>query len=230
MANESATAVEFVNDVLAQCVPCGFESLTFFVVLDHVSRDDTRQLLEELERQRPELRVIWAPENKGVAEAYIRGYREAITAECDWILEIDAGFSHQPSDIPRFFNEMLNGNVCVFGSRFRKGGRNLGTLRRRVISRGGTVLANALLGTKLSDMTSGFQLFTKPALEAVLEKGIRSKGPFFQTEMKTHCRGFRISEVSIQYDAGSHSIGREALSESFRHLWRLFRLRMRGEL
>jgi dolichol-phosphate mannosyltransferase len=230
MANERATAVDFVCAVLDQCATVGFKSISFFVVLDNASRDDTRQLLERFREQRPELQVIWAPDSRGVADAYVRGYQEAIAAECDWILEIDAGFSHQPSDIPQFFNEMLKGNDCVFGSRFCAGGRNIGTIRRRVVSRGGTVLANILLGTKMTDMTSGFQLFTRPALHAVLRKGIYSKGPFFQTEMKYHCRSFRVSEVPIHYNAGSHTIGGDALRESFRNLWRLFRLRIRGQL
>jgi hypothetical protein len=51
-------------------------------------------------------------------------------------------------------------------------------------------------------MTSGFQLFTRATLETVLAKGISSKGPFFQTEIKTHCRDLRVAEIPIQYNAG----------------------------
>jgi dolichol-phosphate mannosyltransferase len=230
MANEAASAVDFVDAVLAECGRYPFDSVTLFVILDNVSRDDTRELLEAHQIPRPQLRVVWAPETRGVADAYIRGYREALAAGCDWILEIDAGFSHQPSDIGKFFEAMADGRDCVFGSRFGEGGRNLGTLRRRVVSRGGTALTNLLLGTKLTDMTSGFQLFTREALEAVLAKGISSKGPFFQTEIKTHCRNLHIAEIPIRYDAGSHSVGRRAIMESFVTLWRLFRRRLSGDL
>jgi len=125
---------------------------------------------------------------------------------------------------------MADGRDCVFGSRFRAGGRNLGTLRRRVISRGGTALTNLLLGTKLTDMTSGFQLFTRATLETVLAKGISSKGPFFQTEIKTHCRDLRVAEIPIQYSAGTHGVGRRAITESFVTLWQLFRRRLAGDL
>ena len=230
MANESATAVRFVDAVLSECERYGFDSVTLFVVLDNVSRDETRELLEAHGALHPELSVIWAPETRGVADAYIRGYREALEANCDWVLEIDGGFSHEPADIGKFFEAMADDHDCVFGSRFREGGRNLGTLKRRVISRGGTALTNLLLGTKLTDMTSGFQLFTRATLEMVLAKGISSKGPFFQTEMRTHCRNLRIVEIPIQYNAGSHSVGRRAIAESFVNLFQLFRRRLFGDL
>src|SRR5260370_10535041 len=88
MANEEATAVSFVNSVLEQCSDEGFKSVTFFAILDGKSKDTTRQLMENLKEQQPFLRVVWAPQNRCVADAYIRGYREALDARCDWILEI----------------------------------------------------------------------------------------------------------------------------------------------
>ncbi len=230
MANEAATAIRFVDAVLAECEAYELESVTLFVILDTVSRDDTRKLLASHRAVQPQLRVIWAPETQGVADAYVRGYREAIAAGCDWILEIDGGFSHEPTDIGVFLEAMASGNDCVFGSRFREGGENLGTLRRRIISRGGTALTNLLLGTKLTDMTSGFQLFTQDALETVLANGIRSKGPFFQTEMKVHCRNLRVEEIPIHYNAGSHGVGRRAITESLVTLFKLFRRRLVGDL
>jgi dolichol-phosphate mannosyltransferase len=231
MANEETAAARFVNAVLDECTQRGFKSITFFVVLDKVSRDGTRGLLEELARERPELRVVWSPENRSVVDAYVRGYREAFNAGCDWILEIDAGFSHQPSDIPQFFDKMLAGYDCVFGSRFCAGGTvSDSSTKREFISRGGTILANLLLGTKLKDMTSGFEMFTRTALQQILTRGIKSRGPFFQTEIKAYCRNLRIAEVPIQYRAASHNVGNQALKDSFSNLWRLFRLRLQGQL
>jgi dolichol-phosphate mannosyltransferase len=231
MANEAATAVAFVDSVLAECRRYPFGSVLLFVVVDTVSRDQTRELLARHQEHCRELRVVWAPENRGVADAYVRGYREALAHGSDWILEIDAGFSHAPTDIGKFVEAMATSTVdCVFGSRFIAGGRNRGTLRRRLISRGGTALTNTLLGTRLSDMTSGFQLFTCAALEEVLARGIRATGPFFQTEMKTSCRCLRVAEIPIEYSAGSHRIGRRAITESLINLCGLFRRRLAGEL
>jgi len=230
MANEAPTAVEFVEEVLDACISRGFAAVTLFVVVDTASHDETRTLLEEHATRRPQLRVVWAPESRGVADAYVRGYREALAAGCDWILEIDAGFSHDPRQIGTFLDELAAGRDCVFGTRFAAGGSNAGTLRRRAISRGGTALANLLLGTRLTDMTGGFELFTREALEQVMAKGIRSTGPFFQTEIRTHCRNLRHVEVPIAYDAASHRVGGRAIREALANLARLFYLRLAGQL
>jgi dolichol-phosphate mannosyltransferase len=231
MASEERTAIPFVNAVLEQCRASAFKSVTFFAILDRACKDKTLDLLKEYAAAEPQLRVVWAPENKGVVDAYVRGYTEALAAGCDWILEIDAGFSHQPSDIPQFFEKMSEGYDCVFGSRFCAGGNiSDSSFKRKVISRGGTAMANLLLGTKLKDMTSGFEMFSSRALRAVLERGITSRGPFFQTEIKTYCRNLRIVEVPIQYRAASHDVNNKALKDSFSNLWRLYRLRRQGQL
>jgi len=231
MANEERNAVEFVKEVLAQCAPKGFKNVTFFAILDRKSTDKTRELLEELGARQPNLEVVWAPQNSSVVDAYSVGYRKALAAQCDWILEMDAGFSHQPTDVLGFFEKMSEGYDCVFGSRFCRGGSmKESPLARHLISRGGTVLSNLLLGTRLKDMTSGFELFTHQTLELVLNKGIRSRGPFFQTEIKAYCRNLHIAEVPIQYRGASHSIGSSVLKDSFSNLWRLFRLRLQDAL
>ncbi|HKG12053.1 MAG TPA: hypothetical protein VKB12_01895, partial [Pyrinomonadaceae bacterium] len=125
----------------------------------------------------------------------------------------------------------LEGFDCVFGSRFCPGGRITdSSFKRRVISRGGTMLANLLLGTKLYDMTSGFELFSRAALQYVLERGVHSRGHFFQTEIKAYCHAFRVAEVPIHYRAASASVNNTVLKDAFRNLWRLFRARRAGEL
>ena len=230
MANEADTAVEFVDVMLGACAPYGFDPLTFFAVVDRASHDATRAVLEAHTHEEPRLRVVWAPETRGVADAYVRGYREALAAGCDWILEMDAGFSHDPGALDAFFAAMAGGRDCVFGSRFLAGGSNLGILRRRFVSRAGTVLANGLLGTRLTDMTSGYELFSRAALEAVLAKGIRSRGPFFQTEIKAGCRGLDVAEVPISYAGGVRAVGGGAIAESLANLSRLFGRRLRGRL
>ena len=231
MANEEPTAVPFVRDVLAHCASPGFKSVTLFVVLDQKSTDRTRELLCDLKDFGNNLSVVWSPDNRCVVDAYVVGYRKALEAKCDWILEMDAGFSHQPSDLAKFFDKMSQGYDCVFGSRFCPGGSmKESPLARHLTSRGGTMLSNLLLGTRLKDMTGGFELFTRHALELVVNKGIRSRGPFFQTEIKVYCRNLNITEVPIQYRAATHKVGSSALKDSLSNLWRLFRLRLQNAL
>ena len=227
MANEGDQATAFCQGVLKNC--SGFQKVTFFAVFDRVTKDESLDRMRELERGEPRLSVVWAPENRCVVDAYMRGFKEALAAGCDWILEIDAGFSHQPGDIPRFFDAMEQGMDCVFGS------RSLGcfqdsSLKRRFVSWGGTVLANLLLGTRQTDMTSGFELFSAKTLRMVLDRGIQSRAHFFQTEIKTYCRNLRFVEVPITYRAASPRLGSSAVTEAFRQLWRLFRLRLKEQL
>lgn len=229
MANERNSAEAFVNLVLEQCTE--FKSVKFFVVLDKASTDLTRDILVNLSKHRPQLCVVWSPQNRCVVDAYLRGYEEALAAGCDWILEIDAGFSHQPSDIPKFFDKMLEGYDCVFGSRFCRGGRlSASSLKRYILSRGGSLLTNLLLGTKLKDMTSGFELFNCQALHHVLKKGIHSRGHFFQTEIKVHCRNLKIVEVPIHYKSASPSVNTSIVFDAFKNILRLTLQRFAGDL
>jgi len=229
MANEHDTAVDFVNAVLEKCR--GFKQATFFAVLDNKCTDGTFDLLKKLQGQQPQLNVLWAPENRCVVDAYIRGYQQALVAGSDWILEIDAGFSHQPSDIPLFLEKMSAGFDCVFGSRFCQGGTiTESPLKRRIISFGGSILTNILLGTRLKDMTSGFEMFTSQALRMILDKGIKSRGHFFQTEIKVYCKKLRIIEVPINYRAPSASVNSAVLKDAVSNLFRLVRLRLVGKL
>jgi dolichol-phosphate mannosyltransferase len=103
-------------------------------------------------------------------------------------------------------------------------------LSRYFISYAGSILTNLLLGTKLKDMTSGFEMFTNAALRKVLEKGIQSRGHFFQTEIKTHCRNMRIIEVPIHYRAPSQNVNFAIIIDAFSNLFRLFRKRLAGNL
>ena len=228
MANEGEEAVRFVREALAECD--GFHQVRFFAVLDRATKDNTLDLLREYELVEPRLTVVWAPENRCAVDAYIRGYREALAWGADWVLEIDAGFSHKPANIRQFFYTMQMGFDCVFGSRFMRGGsiRN-SSFKRYCISRGGTLLTNLFIGTGLTDMTSGFEMFSRRALEHVLEKGIHSRAHFFQTEIKIYCQRFRCAEVPIQYEAASPRLNNTALKDAFAHLWRLYQLRGKGE-
>ena len=225
MANERATAVGFVRQMLDYAAP--LRQVHFIAVLDQASTDGTLELLRDYARREPRLQVLWAPEDRCVVDAYIAGYREALKTGFEWILEVDAGLSHQPQDLPRFLAALGPGVDCVFGSRFCPGGRITDTpWKRRLFSRGGTILANLMLGTRLTDMTSGYELFRRDALEYVLKKGIRSRGHFFQTEIKFHCRGLRVVEVPIHYRAASPSVHAATLCDAFRNLLRLFRQRI----
>ena len=191
MANEKKTAVAFVGEMLAEASV--FKEVLFIAILDRVSTDGTLELLRNLAEQEPRLRVVWAPQNRCVVDAYTAGYRAGLATGFEWILEVDAGYSHKPSDLSNFLPHVRADIDCVFGSRFCPGGRiSNSSFKRLLLSRGGTIFTNLLLGTRLKDMTSGYQLFQRHALEQVLAHGLASRGHFFQTEMKVRSRKMRV--------------------------------------
>jgi dolichol-phosphate mannosyltransferase len=224
MGNEADSAVLLVQEALDRCRD--LKAVKFYAVLDRVSRDGTKELLSDYAQHEPRLRVVWAPENRCVVDAYVRGYREALADSHDYILEMDAGFSHLPADIPKFLDAMEQGYDCVFGSRFIPGGSVVNISHRRwLFSRGGSALTNALVGTRLFDMTSGFELFSRNSLQMVVERGIQSRAHFFQTEIKFYCRDLKITEVPITYSTDGVTVSNAALGDAFRNLWRLCKLR-----
>ena len=230
MANEQKTAEKFIRELLYVCDK--FERLNVFTIFDNACSDNTYDILCKLSREDDRINAIFAPENKCVVDAYVRGYREALSAGCDWILEIDAGYSHRPSDFMKFREKLSDGNFdCIFGSRFcDDGSLTDASWKRYLISKGGTTITNLILGTTLTDMTSGYQLFKREALQSILEKGIKSRAHFFQTEMKAYCRNMKITEVPIHYEAPSSSVNHKIVFDAFYHLARLFKMRLSGTL
>jgi dolichol-phosphate mannosyltransferase len=229
MANEAETVRRFVTEVLEQCRRWRFGALHLVTVLDRASRDGTLQVLRSMKAEVPELRVVYAPENRGVVDAYLRGYREALDLGATWILEMDAGFSHQPAEIPRFLERAQPDVECVFATRFARGGAYQGGIGRRfMVSWLGSWLTRVLLRMPLTDLTSGFQLFSARALRRVVDSGLRSRGPFFQTEIKVLLRDCRKEEVPITYVPTGQAVRPAALRDALGMLFALFRQRLTG--
>lgn len=221
MANEEETFGFFVEKV--RKVLDELKSGTVYVVIDKASKDATLSLCQKLSTEDKRFITVWAPENKNVVDAYIRGYREALKNNHDYYIEMDAGLSHSPSDIIQFLRYLNEGYECVFGSRFVKGGSLKDSpLKRQILSRGGTFLSNLLLGTKLHDMTSGFQGFTKEVVEKFTAYKLKSIAHFYQTEIRYLLRKRKYIEVPIQYIAPSPRVSSKAIKNSFSVLFYYF--------
>ena len=213
MANESndfkdlSTVLTFVLDKL--------ESGKVYYVVDDASKDNTRELCEGLSATDNRFITVYAPENRNVVDAYLSGYKTALSNNHKFIIEMDAGLSHDPRAIPMFLRVLNEGNECAFGSRNINGGSNADSpFKRRFISTFGTYLANIFLGTNMSDMTSGFQGFHSNVVRAFLEYGLKSKAHFYQTELRYLLRKTRYMEVPIHYRAPSPSVSEKAMKNS----------------
>jgi dolichol-phosphate mannosyltransferase len=116
---------------------------------------------------------------------------------------------------------MEQGYDYVGGSRFMPGGRHDSPWTRVFISKGGTVLARWLLKSRMRDMTSGFECFSRKAMAQVLKHGVASRANFFQTEIRHRMHQFKWLEVPITYRNTNYRVGRSSLREAFRILWAL---------
>jgi len=219
LANEEETVKAFLERVRDQIS----KNDRIFCIVDKASTDHTLDKVKQASQADDRIIPIWAPESRCVVDAYFRGYREALKAKCRWILEMDGGMSHKPEEIPRFIEAMDRGIDFAAGSRFVPGGSHIGQLSRKLVSKGGTILANWLLKTKMKDMTSGFECFTHKAMSFVVENGVRSRAHFFQTEIRYQLRDWNWLEVPITYTNPSKRMGKSSLLEAFRNLWQLYR-------
>ncbi len=200
LANESKTLRSFHEDINKHIAP--FENalnINIFFVVDNASKDTTREIVESLQKQDKHVHLVWAPQNKCVVDAYLNGFKIAIENKSDYILEMDGGCTHLPSEISIFINKLLEGYDCVFGSRFIKGGSMNTGSKRYLFSKGGTIISNILLGTKLSDATSGFEAFKADVLDNLISKKLISTGHFYQTEIRFRARNYNYAEVPINY-------------------------------
>ena len=218
LANEEDNIDEFLRRVLVQINSRD----KVFCVVDTVSRDRTRDRVEQYATRDPRVVLVWAPENQSVVDAYFRGFREALAAGCEWILEMDGGVSHLPEEIPKFISAMQTGVDYAGGSRFLPGGSHNSRYSRYLLSRGGTLLANLLLGTRMRDMTSGFECFNRRALSYVVSRGVRSRSHFFQTEIRYMMHFWKWLEVPITYSNPSKRVGPRSVLDAVQNLWRLY--------
>lgn len=198
-----------------------------YLVVDKASRDRTLELCREQEARDPRYVTVWAPENRHVVDAYVRGLRAAWEAGHTLIIEMDGGLSHDPRALPMFLRVLNEGNECAFGSRFIHGG-SMGDspFKRRMLSRTGTILSNVLLGTRLRDMTSGFQGFHRDVVEKIITHPLRSTAHFYQTELRYLLRQRRISEIPIHYQAPSPRVSSKAIRNAWATLLYYFGQRL----
>ena len=138
---------------------------------------------------------------KASGPAYLAGFRRALELGADLILEMDCDFSHDPADVQRLTAAADDADL-VIGSRYVPGGgtRNWG-LVRRLISRGGSLYAQLLLGVPVHDLTGGFKCYRRSVLETIDLDAIDSKGYAFQIETSYRAirAGFRVVEVPIVF-------------------------------
>lgn len=206
------------------------------LVIDDGSPDGTGEIADGLAATEPRIHVLHRTEKAGLGPAYRAGFRRAITEGADLIMEMDCDFSHDPAAVPSLVAAAGNADV-VLGSRYVRGGgiEDWGLLRR-IISRGGSLYAQVILGVHVRDLTGGFKCFRREALEALPLDQVGSAGYVFQIEMtyRAILQGFRVVEVPIRFTdraEGTSKMSKAIVLEAVTHVpklrWQLGRRRAR---
>lgn len=218
VANEEAT----MEALLTEIMELPYDNLYVYPVIDSYSKDRTEEIIREMEKKYDRIKLIFYKESRGVITCYLHGFKVALEDGAERIIEMDGGGSHQPKEIPQFIEKLDEGYDCVWGSRFMPGGDITNQpLYRRILSSGGTILSNLVLGTRLKDMTSGFEAFQREILENLELDAFMSRGHMYQTEMRFYCRKYKTVEVPINYIGSSSSIKMKSVTEALRLLFKL---------
>ena len=218
VANEEKTIEGVLNEILG--LP--YDDLHIYPVMDSYSKDKTQSIIERLAAENPRIKLIFHKESRGVVSCYLYGFKKALEDGAERIIEMDGGGSHLPSEIPQFIENLDKGYDCVWGSRCVPGGDiSNHPLYRRILSSGGTVLSNLVLGTRLKDMTSGFEAFQRRILAAMDLDAFLSKGHIYQTEMRFYCRKLNTVEVPIHYIGSESSLKMKSVTEAIKVLFKL---------
>jgi dolichol-phosphate mannosyltransferase len=195
--NEIENIEAIIRAVMA--LPKEFDVL----VVDDNSPDGTAAKVESLYADFPNrLYLEVRKEKAGLGTAYIHGFKWAIAKKYDFIFEMDADFSHSPSDLPRLYEACVNGADVAVGSRYKKGVNVVNwPLYRVLLSYGASFYVKMITGMRVHDPTAGFVCYKRFVLESIQLDSVRFIGYAFQIEMKfrAYLLNYKIEEVSIVF-------------------------------
>jgi dolichol-phosphate mannosyltransferase len=199
------------------------------LVIDDRSPDGTGEIADRLAAELDYVDALHRERKEGLGPAYLAGFRRALADGAELVLELDCDFSHDPKDVPRLVAAVEEGGAdLALGSRYVPGGSvgNWG-LVRRFVSRGGSIYAQVLIGTRIRDLTGGFKCYRREVLERIDLDQIATRGYAFQIETTFRAlrAGFRVVEVPIRFvdrEAGGSKMSRSIVLEA---IWRVPALR-----
>ena len=221
--NEAANLPQLIPQVLAQ------DSRLEVLVVDDASPDGTGQLADDLARREPRVHVLHREGKLGLGTAYIAGFRWALEQGYDFVLEMDADFSHDPVHLKEFLKAAASADL-VLGSRYLGGKVTVVNwpIARLMLSYWANVYARWVTGLRIWDLTGGFKCFRTKVLQAIDLSQVRSNGYAFQIEMSVRAwrKGFRLAEVPIVFvdrTEGQSKMNRRIVREA---IWIVPRLRL----
>ena len=201
---------------------------THLLVIDDNSPDKTAEIVENLAASTYQGKLFLHKRagKLGLGTAYVAGFNWALERDYSAILHMDADFSHNPKYLPAMFNA-LETNDLVLGSRYVKGGGVVNwPLKRKIISRGGSLYSQIILGLPIHDLTGGFKCWRRETLETIDVNSLEATGFSFQIETtyKAYVNGFRIKEIPIIFEdriLGQSKMSGNIFSEAMKMVWKM---------
>ncbi len=224
-------------DNIARIIPAALKQSPdlHILVMDDNSPDGTAAAVKTIMAAEPRVHLIERPRKMGLGSAYVTGFKYALKEGYDYVLEMDADFSHNPDDLPRLLAAAATKDL-VIGSRYCQGVNIVNwPFKRLLISYFASKYVRVITGMPVKDPTGGFKCFNRKVLEAIDLDRILSDGYAFQIEMnfRAWAKGFRIQEIPIVFTDrvnGVSKMSRNIVWEAAWMVWRLHFLRLRGKL
>ena len=205
------------------------------MVVDDASPDGTARIVEDLAKNDKRIGIIKRSGKLGLGTAYVAGFKHALENNYDYIIEMDADFSHDPKEIMNLLEKGKEYDV-VIGSRYLTGVNVVNwPLRRLVLSMGASMYTRMITGMKIRDCTSGYKCFKREVMEAIDLDSITSDGYSFQIELnfKALHKGFKLLEIPIVFVdrvSGSSKMSKRIIREAMWVVWKLRFLQLIGKL
>jgi dolichol-phosphate mannosyltransferase len=219
--NERENIGRLIESTLAQ------DARIDMLIVDDGSPDGTGALVDEIVAVNSRVHALHRPRKMGLGTAYIAGFKWALERDYEYMLEMDADFSHDPAHLPQFLEAVKEADL-VLGSRYQHGRVTVVNwpISRLILSYSANAYARAITGLPLWDATGGFKCFRRVVLESINLDDVRSNGYAFQIEMSFRAwkRRFRLKEIRIVFvdrTEGTSKMSKSIVREAVWMVWRL---------
>ncbi|MCB5248452.1 MAG: polyprenol monophosphomannose synthase [Candidatus Cloacimonadales bacterium] len=199
------------------------------LVLDDNSPDGTARVVKEMMEQETRIHLIERPGKMGLGSAYVTGFKYALQKDFEFIMEMDADFSHNPDDVPRLLEAAQKCDL-VIGSRYSNGVNIINwPFKRLLISYFASKYVRIITSMPIKDPTGGFKCFRRKVLESINLDKILSDGYAFQIEMnfRAWAKGFRIKEVPIVFTERINGVSKMSRNIVWEAAWMVWHLQIR---
>ncbi len=196
------------------------------LIIDDNSPDGTAKIVEVLSRTNKKIHLMQRPRKMGLGTAYVLGFGYTLENGYDFAFEMDADFSHNPDDLPRFI-ELLDDYDLIIGSRYVTGISVVNwPMKRLLLSYFACLFARIVTGMRIKDLTSGFKCYSNRALKSVNWQGFKVDGYGFQIQSVFCVRraGLEVKEIPIIFverRQGESKMSKGIIWEAFWLVWKL---------